>query len=172
MFGGIRNALKDSMKNHALSSSRKEVQRFVDGLVSMGDEDLGIIVAVATVVRINMEEEGFLPKKLFSSKRMPSAYELGQHQMALNKLAKDFNRLKQPTDAVAVIALSYSLRCLNVAELRDLGRAIWGELERGFPHVEDKLKDGEKLKGEKFPARVWEEWRQIPAGLEPAETRP
>ncbi len=170
MFEGIRNALKDSMQNHALSSSRKEVQRFVDGLVSMGDEDLGIIVAVATVVRVNMEDEGFLPKKLFSSKQMPSAYELGRHQMALNKLAKDFNRLKQPTDAVAVIALSYSLRCLNVAELRDLGRALWAELERGFPHVEDKLKDGEKLKGEKFPARVWEEWRQIPAGLEPAET--
>ena len=170
MFEGLRNSISQSMKNHALSSSRKEVQRYLTGLVSMGDEDLGIIVAVATVVRVNMEMEGFLPENLYFSSHLPPADELGKYQMELNKLARDFNKMKQPTDAVATIALSYSLRCLNMPELRDLGRGIWAELSRGFPHVEEKLRDGEKLKDEKFPKRVWDEWQKIPTGLEPVKS--
>ena len=64
---------------------------------------------------------------------------------------------------------SYTLRCLNVPELRPLGVEMWSELRRGFPHVEDALSEGEKEKGGPYPGRVWSEWKRIPAGFEHQE---
>ena len=42
----------------ALESSTKEVKTFVDGLKAMSDEDIGTIIAVATLIRINFETHG------------------------------------------------------------------------------------------------------------------
>ena len=44
---------------------------------------------------------------------------------------------------------------------------MWQVLARGFPHAEKVLKTGEENRDEPLPIRVWEEWNQIPSGLEP-----
>lgn len=168
----IFKSLQNFMQQQALNSGRKEVNRFVDGLRGMTDEDMGIILAVATVIRVNMEKEKYLPEKLFSGDVMPTINELGKYQMDLNKLAKQFNKQGQPTDAVGAVVLSLSMRCLNVIELRPLGQMMWEVLVRGMPHVERALKEGEEQKGEPFPKQVWEEWGQIPVGLEPVDWEP
>lgn len=166
----LKTGFQSNSKDRALEASRKELRKYIDGLKTMPDEDLGVILAVATVIRINMENEGFIPKGLFSEDALPSSNDLGKYQMELNNLVRDFNRARQPTDAVSALLISYSLRCLNVADLRGSGREMWGALSRGFPMVERALKLGEEQKGEPFPERVWQESSQIPVGLEPEDT--
>jgi hypothetical protein len=169
MFEALKSGLASHFKDRATNSSRKAVQDYINGLKQMTDEDLGVILAVSTIIRINMEEEGYLPKGLYSDQSLPSTNELGRYQMDLNKLVRDFNKMRQHTDAVGALLISYSLRCLNVAEVRDLGRDMWAEMQRGLPHGEKALKDGEREKGEPFVERAWQEWNLIPVGLEPQE---
>ena len=166
----IFNWLKQTFDNQARNTSLREVKAFIDGLRSMTDEDMGVVIAVATVIRVNMEKEGFLPKGLFNEPTLTSSAALGEYQIELNKLVHEFNKLGQPTDGVGALVISYSLRCLNVPFLREYGRDMWEVLSRGFPHAEKALRDGEETKGKPFPKQVWKEWRTIPLGLDPRKT--
>ena len=162
--------LKQTLDNQARNSNLKEVRAFIDGLRSMTDEDMGVVIAVSTVIRVNMEREGLLPMGLFKKSALPSSTALGRYQVDLDKVVRQFNKLGQPTDGVGALVISYSLRCLNVPFLREYGRDMWGVLSRGFPHAEQALRDGEEAKGKPFPKQVWEEWRTIPLGLDPRKT--
>ena len=153
------------MRRNARNSGEKELKRFIDGLKSMSDLDLGIIIAISTVIRVNMEGQGYLPTGLYGEERLPSPYDMGRYQIELNKLARDFNKMRQPTDAVGTLIVSYTLRCLNVPEMMPFGREMWAELRRGMPYVEQALKDGEQEKGETFPQQVWQQCRLVPLGL-------
>jgi len=168
MFGW----LTDRMQGRATQSAAKEVQRFVDGLRRTPDRDLGVIVGIAAVVRVNMETHGILPEGLFASDSLPPGRELGVLQWRINGVARDFTKARQAADATGAMIWSYSLRCLNLPELRPLGREMWGELKRGFPHAEEALDEGEERLGRKFDARVWAEWSAIPLGLEPEDPQP
>jgi hypothetical protein len=147
-------------------TAEEELRRFVEGLRSMTDEDLGIILAVATVIRVNMEDQKQLPMGIYEKSKLPAPHELMLKMVDLAKVARHFDRLGQTTDAVAAVAVLNTLRCLNAAEFRRLGRAIWVQLARGMPHVEKALVEGESNRGEPFAKRVWSEWSKIPAGLE------
>lgn len=164
MFG---QWLKTHLGERALDAGRREIGRFVTGLRAMSDEDLGALVAIATVLRVNFESHDVIPEDVFTAEEMPSVERLGAYQMRINKLVRQFDRMGKPDDAAGAIVWSYSLRALNVPGLRDLGRGMWGELRRGFPQVQAKLDRAEEKRGDPFPARVREGWGMIPAGLEP-----
>jgi hypothetical protein len=168
----FRNWLGERDRKRALDISFREIRKFLDGMKQLSDEDMGIVVAVAHVIRVEIEDKGALPPGLFGNATLPSTDELGKIQYEMNQLIRHFNRLKQPTDALAATVLSLSLRCLNVPELRGLGQEMWGEMSRGFPYAENVLKTGEKNRGEPLPARIWSEWNRIPAGLEPPGATP
>ncbi|MCH7865771.1 MAG: hypothetical protein IIC56_11235, partial [Proteobacteria bacterium] len=53
------------VRPRALASSTKEVEKFVSALKSMGDKDLGSMLAIATVLRINFESHGVLAQEVF-----------------------------------------------------------------------------------------------------------
>jgi len=153
------------VRNQALGASTKELQKFVDGLKAMSPKDLGSVVAVATVIRINFETNGVVAENIFSDGPLPDAEALGLYQFKINKVAKKFRKMGLGVDSIGAMIWSYTLRCLNVPELRPLGLAMWAELKRGFAHVEEALKKGEEEKGEPFPERVWAEWKFIPVGF-------
>lgn len=159
--------LSGLMQGRAEEAAAKEVRRFVDGLARMPERDLGVVVGIAAVVRVNMETHGILPEGLFQSDSLPPARELGLLQWRINGVARDFTKARQAADATGAMIWSYSLRCLNLPQLRPLGRTLWGELQRGFPHVEEALDEGEERLGRKFDRRVWDEWAMIPLGFEP-----
>ena len=50
--------LKQTSDNQAGNSSLREITGFIDGLRSMTDEDMGVVIAVATVIRVSMEKRG------------------------------------------------------------------------------------------------------------------
>lgn len=163
MFGWLSKA----MQGQAAHGAAKEVERFIDGLRRTPDRDLGVIVGIAAVVRVNMETHGILPEGLFQRDELPSGHELGVLQWRINGVARDFTKARQAADATGAMIWSYSLRCLNTPELRRLGQAMWAELGRGFPHAAEALDEGEERLGRKFDPRVWAEWSMIPLGLEP-----
>jgi len=156
------------LQERALKGSTKEMRGFIDSLKRTNDRGLGLVVACATVVRVNMEIHGALPEGLMGRAAQAQSQELGIMQMRLNQLSRQFSKRRQQGDAMGAMVLSYSLRALNVPELLPLGREMWGELGRGFEHVEGALREGESLNGKPFDRRVWAEWRLIPPGLDPA----
>jgi hypothetical protein len=160
--------LKKTLDEQARTANHKELTKFIDGLRTMTDEDMGVVLAVSTVLRVNMEDQGFLPEGLYDKGELPTAQEMARYQVELNKLVRQFYRKRMHTDGLGVLVISYSLRCLNVADLRDYGRDMWATLVRGFPHTEETLRIGQESKGEDFPEEVWTEWKKIPAGLEPS----
>lgn len=164
MFG---QWLKSHLGERALEAGRRELQRFVVGLRTLSDEDLGALVAVATVLRINFESHEVIPEGVFAADQMPSVEDLGAYQLRINRLVRQFDKMRQPDDAAGAIIWSYSLRALNVAGLRHLGCEMWRELRRGFPHVEAALDRAEEDRDEPIGARVRAEWSVIPTGLEP-----
>lgn len=164
MFG---NWLRTGMEDRARRSGAREVQRFIEGLRKMPDRDLGVIVGIAAVVRVNMEAHGVLPEGLFAREVLSPSDDLGLYQMRINRIARQFAKDGQAADATGAMVWSYSLRCLNVGGLAPLGRELWAELRRGFPHAAEALDEGEERRGAKFDARVWAEWDRIPPGFGP-----
>ena len=88
--------------------------------------DIGVVVAVANVVRVNMENHGVLPEGLLWEGALPSAEELGEYQLQLNKLARDFARKGLGVDSAAAMVWSYSLRSLKRARPEAVGPAACG----------------------------------------------
>ena len=148
-----------------MTAGAKEIEKFIAGLKAMSGEDLGAIVAIATVIRINFETNDVIPKGVFEDGPLPSADAIGRYQLRINKVARQFRKMGLGADSAGAMVWSYTLRCLNVPELRPFGVEMWSELRRGLPHAEDALKQGEKEKGESFPDRVWSEWKMTPAGF-------
>lgn len=162
----LKDWFYDKVRDHALGASTKELQKFVDALKTMSDENMGAVVAIASVIRINFETNGVVQENIFSDGVLPDVEALGIYQFKINKVARKFRKMGLAADSMGAMVWSYTLRCLNVPELRPLGMAMWVELSRGFPYAKDILKKGEKEKGEPFPDRVWKEWKRIPVGFE------
>lgn len=162
----LKDWLFGKIQGRALHTSTRELEKFVTALTEMGDKDLGVIVVIATVLRINFEFHDVLAPDVFGVGALPSTETLGKYQLEINRLSRQFRKMGLASDAVAAMVWSYTLRCLNVPELRPLGVEMWSELKRGFPHVEEALRYGEGKKDEEFPARVWAEWKMIPVGFE------
>lgn len=168
----IKTWFLEWMRARALRAAEREVAGFVDGLAAMEARELGALVAIATAVRVNMETYQVIPEGLFRDQAMPSVEAVGAYQMRINRVRRQFDRMRKPGDSAGALVWSYSLRCFNVPELRPLGLGMWAQLKRGFPYVADALKDGEAEKGEAFPERVWQEWDLVPVGLEPDPAAP
>jgi hypothetical protein len=169
MLENIKLIISNYLNKRALNETRRAIGDFISGLKSMTDQDLGAILAVSTVIRVNMEDQGYLPKGIYDNQTRPTKNELGRHQMELNKLVRDFNKVLNYTDAVGTLLISYSLRSINISEVRSLGSKMWIEMERGRPHCALALEQGESDRGEPFPKRVWNEHRVTPAALKRAE---
>jgi hypothetical protein len=153
------------IKAQALNTGAKEIEKFNAGLKAMSGEDLGAVVAIATVIRINFETNDVIPEGVFEDGPLPSTDAIGRYQLRINKVARQFRKMGLGADSAGAMVWSYTLRCLNVPELRPLGVEMWAELRRGLPHAEDALSEGEKEKGEPFPDRVWSGWKMTPAGF-------
>jgi hypothetical protein len=162
----IRDWLFGKLQTRALDSSSREVEKFVTSLKGLGDRDLGAIVAIATVLRINFESHGVLAPNVFSDEALPSTETLGRYQLEINRLARQFRKMGLASDSAAAMVWSYTLRCLNIPTLRPHGLEMWIELKRGFPHVEEALRKGEREAGKSLPERVWSEWNAIPIGFD------
>ena len=67
-------------------------------------------------------------------------------------------------EAASMLAWGHTLRAMSNHQIRDLGREMWGELQRGMAHIEEKRDSAEMIFGRYVDiSRAVE----IPAGLTP-----
>ena len=164
----LKDWLSDKIRTQALGAGAKELEKFIAGLEALKDEEIGAMVAIATVIRINFETNDVIAEGVFTDAPLPSVEVLGGYQLKINRLSRQFGKMGLAADSAAAMVWSYTLRCLNVPELRHQGSRMWSELRRGFPYVEEALKKGEAERREAFPDRVWAEWGLTPTGFEAA----
>jgi hypothetical protein len=145
-----------------------DLERFITSLRGMSAPELGALVAVATVVRINMRNAGHLPDgALAVAGGLPPEKQLAA-QLKMTNLVRQFQQLGQPSDAAGAMVWTHSMRAGATPELRLLGRQMWGELSRGFAHAAQAIEDIVALSPNSLPPELTREYRFIPPGLEPA----
>jgi hypothetical protein len=157
MFGWLRRKLDGT----------QELERFVTSLRGMSAPELGTLVAIATIVRINMRNDGHLPDAALHVAGGLSPEKQLAAQWKMTTLVQQFQKLGQPSDAAGAMVWSHSMRAGATPELRLLGRQMWGELSRGFAHAPEAIEDLVALSPNPLPPGLSREYRFIPPGLEP-----
>ena len=153
----------------AVRRSEADLQRQVAAYRSMDDEDVALILVVATYARIGLKLHGVLSEEALDGSR-EREFEAAWTVRPIGRLIKQAQRRGNPVAASGLMVWLHSLRALNAPELRDGGREMWAELSRGFPHVEVALSQTDEMFG--FDTTNSDEiplssFRFVPVGLEP-----
>jgi hypothetical protein len=160
------NWLKRRAERAIVQSSTQDLERFLESLRGMDPGELGTVVVAATVIRVNLENAGLLPHDALGVGTLPIKKQSAL-QFQMSEIAQKFQRQEQYASASGAKVWLFTLRACTIPEARLLGRKIWKELSRGFPHVLTAIDDLEAITHLNVPQRVREDFNFIPPGLEP-----
>ncbi len=153
-------------RQEQVATATNEIQQFVLALRGMSDAELGNVVAMAAVVRISMRPGGGLPDEalglgipLTDSAEVEVRRTMVQTALAMQKQSHDMT--------AGAMVWVHTLRAYHFPEVRLLGRNMWGELQRGFPHALGALSFMENVSHEPPPPGTALATQFIPVGLEP-----
>lgn len=166
----LGNWLRRKIRNAGAKAGAEDLDRFVLSLKGQSDDDLSMLVALATLLRGNFRSQGYLPDRALGVGMPLPEEEMAEFQLKISKVFRIFQEGKQQTDAAGTMVWLHSLRALNYPELRLQGRMMWAELQRGFDGAETALEDVCQITGKSVPPLAREELRFIPDGLEPFDT--
>jgi hypothetical protein len=160
----IGNWLKRKTQLAVVKSGREDLERFVSSLRGFTDEELGLLVANATIIRLRLIAAGEIPPEVLDS--VSSAGDGASFvQLKIANLVRTFQKIDQLSDAAATMVWLHTIRALGIPEIRELGREMWAQLSRGFPHAENALDDIEAITQKELPAEAWEACTFVPDGL-------
>ena len=128
--------LKKMMGKLFTGMMRRQMETFVTRLQGMDGDEIGGVVLMA--LDISSEIKATTGADLFEP-----AICVGNNSALIFQLstrAQKMEREGQPMLAVGLTVWVHTLRAMTEGDLRGLGRQMWGELERGFSHV-DQAKD-------------------------------
>lgn len=128
MFGW----LGQKFQHWAADKQRDEMQRFVTSLRGQTAEELGVVVLMATIVRLTVEERTLPPTLLEGLSHTEADLYAPLH---IGRLIKDLQKQGSMPQAAGAMVWLHSVRAILTPELRLLGREMWAELKRGFEHV-------------------------------------
>ncbi len=161
----IGNWFKRKIQIASVKTATEDLERFLKSLRGTSDEEIGMLVVVATMIRVNLRKGGRLPDDYL---RIPARGDGSAHApLYLSRLIRTFQKIDQPTDASGAMVWLHTLRSLAFPELRVLGREMWGELQRGFPYVERSFSEFEAMTNSPVSAEVRKEARFLPSDLAP-----
>jgi hypothetical protein len=166
----LKNLFKSKRSNQLASvrDGTADLERFVVALKGMSDGELGAVVAMAAILRMELRAQGLLPDDALDiASKLPESDQTAVRS-AMSGLALDMQKRHHPSVGGALVWL-HTLRALQFPELRLLGRQMWGELERGFPHVFEAFHFIEDTVGQPPPLGSLQASQFIPVGLEPFE---
>lgn len=143
----------------SLKSQMKDLQSFVGQLEAMDSNEVGFLLALATHLRNELEQEGVrLMDPLIDYPLDPTVV------LRLQRLIREFQRAGSMSDAAGLMVWMHTMRVGGQHELRGLARKMWSELARGMPHVVGAAVDVYRLTN-KFPNTSG--YEQFPQGLTP-----
>ena len=159
------NWLKRKIQIASVKAATEDLERFLKSLRGASDEEIGMLVVVATMIRVNLRKKGRLHDEYL---RIPTPGDgSGYAPLFLSRLIKTFQKNGQPTDASGAMVWLHTVRSLAFPELRVLGREMWGELHRGFPYVERSFSEIEAMTNSPVSDMVRIEAKFLPSDLAP-----
>lgn len=157
--------IKKKAYNAGYKSGLEEIERFILSLRGQSDEEIGMLLAIANLIRINLINGGRLSNEILNFEVSESEH--SQAQMYVSSLVREFQKSDQKTDAAGAMVWLHSLRAQGYPELRIKGRELWSELSRGSGHVRAALFNIENMTQKILPELSDEEIQFVPGGLEP-----
>jgi hypothetical protein len=142
----LNKAVKRSSENKV-----KELQNYLNILRDTPDFDRGFIVVLATVTRLQMQENDILPSNLFEGPagvKNNNSYERANVALKLSQIVEHLQRENRIQDAAAVMIWAHSVRGLVTPEMVPLVKEMWAELSKGFVYIDDGIATFEALKGD------------------------
>jgi len=142
-----------------LRTQQREMQSFVGQLAAMDGCEIGLLLAVATHMRNNLEDEGkMLMDPIVTIPVDPSPI------LILRGMITEYQKARSMSDAAAAMVWLHTMRVGARHELRGTARAMWRELSRGMPHVSGASVDVYRMTGQ-FPRIYGHD--EYPKGLTP-----
>jgi len=168
----LGNWFKRRAQLASIKAVTADIERFILSLRGQSDEENGMLVAIAAIVRVNLRADNLLPDEALGIGTPLAETAQAEVQLRMSQLVQQFQKHNQLSDAAAAMVWLHSLRAFRYPEVRPLGRQMWGELGRGFPHIFDAFRLIEEATGKPPPAGALQASQFIPVGLEPFEPSP
>jgi hypothetical protein len=137
----------------------REMTDFIRRMEAMDSDEVALPLVAATVFR-----NGVLPE---INLLYPAAVLLADPTICLqlNRTIQELQSQKHFPAAAGVMVWLHSMRAMEDLTLRNYGRQIWHELQRGFPFASDWAYRYVEVTG--CDPDLVKGWNQIPDGLEP-----
>jgi hypothetical protein len=107
---------------------REDLERFVDSLRGMSDDEVGAVVAFAAIARVALRRAGVFPDELL---QITSAKKQANAQLAVARVVRRYRAERRFAEATGVMVWLHTLRALSTPQVRHLGREMWRQLQRG-----------------------------------------
>jgi hypothetical protein len=160
---------KGSIRVVQVRNATADLERFVLALKGMSDQEIGTVVAIAAAVRMELRRMDMFPDEALGvGVPLPDAKQ-DFIRRNLSGLAVDWQKKNHPNTAGAIV-WAHTMRAYHFPEVRLLGRQMWGELERGFPHAVAAFGSMQAITGQAPPVGSLQASQFIPVGLEPLNT--
>ena len=156
---------KRSAQLRDVRNAAADLERFLASLKALSDQELGTVVAMAAIIRVELREKNRFPDAALGIGVPLPDVERDDLRRNLSGLVQSFQQREHPSTSGAMVWL-HSLRAFHFPEVRMLGRQMWAELERGFPHVVDAFRFIEETVKMPLPSGIVQASRFIPVGLE------
>lgn len=150
--------LSRKLMSWGAKSQKSEIADLVQRLAGLDSSEVSMMVVAAAEWRNRLAESEGLDLL------QPGAV-LVQHPKLTFILSRTVQKLQGSCDfaaAAGLIIWVHSLRAMTDPLLRADGRAMWRELERGFPHVLQTTAELEAITGRSMKI---EGWQAVPNGL-------
>ncbi len=170
----IAKWLRRKLGIKAAKAAREDIERFILGLKGGSDEELGFVVAQATVFRLMFRDKNLFPDSALGvGPPLPNDERL-QVQTFLGEMVSQFQSESGGEAATGATSFAlgtmvwlHSMRAVTYPEIRVLGREMWQQLERGFPYASEAFEGFESPSGAPPPKDIEKNFRFVPPGLEP-----
>lgn len=165
---GIAKWLTGRFEKWASKTQSEELAHFTLSLKGQSRAELGMLVAMSTVMRANLSAAGILPDRALGLGLPLSSIEEAEITSRISRLTKEFQSAGQMANAAAAMVWLHTMRSILRPELRLMGRQMWLELERGFCEADDQLDAlTEMLPDGKVPYLCRLMLKEIPQQLSP-----
>jgi hypothetical protein len=164
----IGKFFKNKLGNYSQEQHKKELLPFLEKLDDGDDDDVGMIVAIGTILRMQINcKNGLLQDVLDSGYKAPHD-KLAEILLNMSSLTIDLQKDGRTRDAVGVAVWVHTLRCFAHPEFIDYGKNIWSELSRGFDFIGIALDNLETVTGNSIPNKqaIIENAKYIPIDFE------
>lgn len=159
--------LKAWIRKWQAKKAEEDIRVFLNYLKGGDEEEIASVVAIATVMRYEVNNFNVPLDKLLKNGLLATSGEIAEIQYFLSQTLQEMQSIDQPLFATGLMVWLHSVRALQYPEIRIFAREMWGELGRGFNGAENFLLVSKEL----LPISVSKiseyEFSFIPVGLEP-----